>query len=38
LIKYLGNKLNYNYERYQKFNTYNCGHLCLEFLMKHVLK
>lgn len=24
----------YNYERFQKFNTFNCGHLCLEFLYK----
>lgn len=24
----------YNYHRYQKFNTVNCGHLCLEFLQK----
>uniref|UniRef100_A0ABD2WBE4 Ubiquitin-like protease family profile domain-containing protein n=1 Tax=Trichogramma kaykai TaxID=54128 RepID=A0ABD2WBE4_9HYME len=22
----------YNYKQYQKFNTYNCGHLCLKFL------
>lgn len=32
VVKYLGNKLIYNYNRYQKFNTYNCGHLCLTFL------
>lgn len=23
----------YNYNRYQNFNTVNCGHLCLEFLL-----
>ena len=22
----------YNYESYQKFGSYNCGHLCLKFL------
>lgn len=33
LVKYLdvGN-INYNYERYQDWNTFNCGHLCLKFL------
>lgn len=25
--------IKYNRERYQKFNTFNCGHLCLEFLL-----
>jgi len=24
----------YNRDIYQKFNTYNCGHLCLQFLLK----
>lgn len=23
----------YNYERHQQFNTTNCGHLCLQFLL-----
>lgn len=32
IIIYLGAKINYNYERKQKFNSVNCGHLCLEFL------
>ena len=33
LISYLGvDQIMYNYKRYQDFNTYNCGHLCLEFL------
>lgn len=32
VVKYLGNKLSYNYNTQQKFNTYNCGHLCLKFL------
>jgi hypothetical protein len=25
----------YNHERFQKFNTFNCGHLCLTFLQKN---
>lgn len=25
--------IKYNRERYQKFNTFNCGYLCLEFLL-----
>lgn len=35
LVKYLGadTKINYNYVRYQDFNTYNCGHLCIQFLL-----
>ena len=33
LINYLKVKeIKYNYERYQQFNTYICGHLCLKFL------
>lgn len=43
LIKYFnrGNKKNkinvtYNYKRYQNYNEINCGHLCLEFLMRNV--
>ena len=27
-------KVTFNYDVYQDFNTYNCGHLCLEFLNK----
>lgn len=26
-------KIYFNYDAYQKFNTYNCGHLCMEFLL-----
>lgn len=35
LIKYLGDSVNiqYNYQRVQKYNTFNCGHLCVEFLL-----
>lgn len=29
-----GSKINYNYERRQKFNSVNCGHLCLDFIYK----
>ena len=38
VIKYLGAKLYYNYNQYQNFNTYNCGHLCLSFLSKNLEK
>lgn len=40
LIRYLqsggnaANKILYNYERHQKFNTVWCGHLCLKFLSR----
>lgn len=36
LVQYLGQnvKIFYNNDCYQKFNTINCGHLCLEFLYK----
>lgn len=35
LVKYLKNiVINYNYERYQRYNTVNCGHLCIQFLKK----
>lgn len=26
-------KIYYNYSRYQTFNSVNCGHLCLQFLL-----
>ena len=34
LIHYFGSGSNvyYNHERFQQFNTFNCGHLCLNFL------
>jgi hypothetical protein len=33
LQKYFnGCTVKYNYERHQKYNTTNCGHLCLKFL------
>lgn len=32
LVKYLGNRISYNYTQYQNFNAINCGHLCLKFL------
>lgn len=36
LIKYLKNcTVLYNYDRYQTYNTTNCGALCLEFLNKN---
>lgn len=33
LVSYLNvGSINYNHKRYQDWNTYNCGHLCLAFL------
>lgn len=34
LVHYLGSDCNiwYNTDQYQRFNTINCGHLCLKFL------
>lgn len=29
-----GNKIYYNYDKYQDFGTVNCGHLCLNFLVQ----
>lgn len=35
VIKYFKNcEIKYNHDRYQHFNTYNCGHLCIDFLLK----
>jgi len=33
IVKYLGNNVNYNCERKQAFNSTNCGHLSLQFLL-----
>ena len=33
LVKYLNvGSIEYNYQRYQDWDTWNCGHLCLKFL------
>lgn len=33
LVRYFDKcKIVFNYNRYQNYNTFNCGHLCLEFL------
>lgn len=32
IIDYLGKNIEYNYTKYQNYNTINCGHLCLKFL------
>lgn len=32
LIRYLAGNIEYNYISYQDYDTYICGHLCLEFL------
>lgn len=34
LIKYLGKNIHYNYTQEQIYGTYNCGHLCLNFLFQ----
>lgn len=37
LLCYLGvDRIKYNYVRYQDFNTFNCGHLCLKFLTNNL--
>lgn len=40
LIHYLGSNCSifYNRKRYQNFNTYNCGHLCIQFLLEMSIK
>lgn len=40
LVHYLGSKCSilYNHKRYQDFNTFNCGHLCMDFLLKMTMK
>lgn len=40
LIKYFNsdgskNNITYNFDRYQKLTSYNCGHLCLQFLYSY---
>lgn len=39
-VKYIGSKskIIYNHKQYQTYNTFNCGHLCLEFLYKSQIK
>jgi len=33
LVEYLNvGSIKYNYKRFQNWNTWNCGHLCLQFL------
>lgn len=32
-VKYVGSKINYNYNNYQGSYSYNCGHLCIKFLI-----
>lgn len=37
LMIYLGvDSVKYNYERYQDFDTFYCGHLCLKFLSEAI--
>lgn len=35
IIKYLGNRISYNYIQEQDFDTFICGHLCLKYLIEH---
>ena len=38
LLLYLGvPTVKYNYERFQDFGSYNCGHLCLKFLSQKTI-
>ena len=38
LLDYLGvDRIKFNYERYQNFGTFNCGHLCLKFSAGHFI-
>ena len=30
------NEIKYNYKSFQTFNSFNCGHLCLQFFCKHL--
>ena len=30
---YLGGTLRYNHDAFQTYNSYECGHLCLQFLL-----
>lgn len=33
IMNYLNvDSVKYNYKKYQKYNTFTCGHLCLKFL------
>lgn len=39
LLKYLGvGSVKYNYEKYQDYDTFICGHLCLKFLTNTLCK
>lgn len=38
IVNYLGKNIKYNYNRFQKDNSVNCGHLCLRFLYNNVYK
>lgn len=32
IINYLGEQIHFNYTCYQNYDSFNCGHLCLNFL------
>ena len=33
LVEYLGGNIKYNYNQHQNYDSFNCGHLCLKFLV-----
>lgn len=39
LLQYFGvSSVNYNYKRYQTYDTFECGHLCLKFLCRQLAR
>ena len=38
IINYLGLNIKYNHDCFQKFTEINCGHLCINFICKKMLK
>lgn len=36
VVRYLGKNIEYNYNNYQQFDTFICGHLCLNFLLNKI--
>lgn len=37
LVTYFSGNVYYNHARNQKFHSYNCGHLCLQFLINNAI-
>lgn len=34
IVKYLGYNIHYNYQRFQQYDSFKCGHLCINFLQR----